>query len=170
MKIILITIHNALDVLVGFICRIATGIVFVSVATMVCLLGFGVFSRYGFGYTPVFYEELAKFCLIWMTFAGGIVSMERGDHVAMEMLVDKCKGRASIFLRIVIQILIVVTAFLIFKYGLKFARNGLRGVFTSMDWLPLISAYVAVSCSYLSIGIIAMRNTFKLASDILTSS
>lgn len=153
--------YNLVELLVKFLCKAANTIVFASILGIVLLLGGGVFLRYGFSYTPAFYEELAKLCLIWMTFAGAIIGMEKGDHVAIEMLVSGFKGPLKIFFNLLTQVLILVTAVLIYKYGLKFAKSGTLGVFTSMDWLPLTAAYAAVSVGYAGIAIIAIRNILR---------
>lgn len=69
---------------------------FSCVAMMVMLLTIfaQVISRYGFGYTPEWSEELARYLFVYIVFLGSALIMGESGHLAVEFLPNRYKGTA----------------------------------------------------------------------------
>lgn len=150
-----------LDSATTAVCALANVIVVVSMAALVLDLGIGSIMRYTVQYVPAWYEEAAKIFLIWLTFSGSIVAAAHNEHIAINIFGTKLSPRVQALLATVVNILVIVTAIMVFQYGWRFAQGGWRGVFPTVDWLSLFYAYVAVPLGYLGIGLVGVRNLVK---------
>ncbi len=157
-------VYTFLDTLVKYICKAASFVVILSLSLLVLDLGAGVLLRYVFSYVPAWYEELAKIFLIWIAFAGGIIASNKSEHVSINIFPHSTPKLLRDILDILVQIMILITSFLVVRYGYKFAIGGRIGVFPSMDFLPLYVSYVAVPIGYLGVFIVALRNLFGILS------
>ncbi len=155
---ILASLYEAVNKFSLYICKIANFLVMICLTLLVLDLGLGVISRYLFSYVPAWYEELAKIFLVWIAFAGGIIASDRGGHVSIHVFPKSTPAFIKNFLAVLVQIMILVTAFLVVVYGYRFAIAGRVGVFPTMDFLPLYVSYAAVPFGYFGIFIIALRN------------
>lgn len=52
-----------------------------------------VICRYVFSFSLPWADELARHCLVWMVFIGMVVSLVRGQHVTVDLLLEKYSGR-----------------------------------------------------------------------------
>ncbi|MBI9111884.1 TRAP transporter small permease [Maridesulfovibrio ferrireducens] len=78
----------------------------ISVSSMTLMLGlifFQVVSRYFFGHTFEWSEELARFLFVWVVFLGSALIMGESGHLAVQILPNKFKGTG---MGVVIEILI----------------------------------------------------------------
>ncbi|SDK90856.1 TRAP-type C4-dicarboxylate transport system, small permease component [Maridesulfovibrio ferrireducens] len=78
----------------------------ISVSSMTLMLGlifFQVVSRYFFGHTFEWSEELARFLFVWVVFLGSALIMGESGHLAVQILPNKFKGTG---IGVVIEILI----------------------------------------------------------------
>jgi TRAP-type C4-dicarboxylate transport system permease small subunit len=70
----------------------------VSVGAMVAMLAIiflQVITRYFFGHTFEWSEELARFLFVWATFLGGALIMGESGHLAVQLLPFKLQGTAA---------------------------------------------------------------------------
>ncbi|MFW5499642.1 MULTISPECIES: TRAP transporter small permease [unclassified Maridesulfovibrio] len=70
----------------------------ISVTSMTVMLGlifFQVVTRYFFGHTFEWSEELARFLFVWVVFLGSALIMGESGHLAVQILPTKFKGTAS---------------------------------------------------------------------------
>jgi TRAP-type C4-dicarboxylate transport system permease small subunit len=56
---------------------------------MTVLIFIQVIFRYLFNQPLAWSEELARFLFIWMTFVAGVVAARRGQHIRVELIVDR---------------------------------------------------------------------------------
>ncbi len=59
---------------------------------VVCLIE--VALRYGFGGGVGFYDELAGFLLVWLTFLGAVLARRDRAHIGIRELLDRASSRA----------------------------------------------------------------------------
>ena len=52
-----------------------------------------VILRYGFGITPFFTEEVARYALVWSVLAGAAVSVRTDSHIRVTFLPDRFRPR-----------------------------------------------------------------------------
>lgn len=75
-----------------------------SVAALIGLMMVWVFvqviTRYLFGFTPSFGEELARYMFVWIVFLSLPVVAKKGGHMAIEMITLRLEGPALKFCRV----------------------------------------------------------------------
>jgi TRAP-type transport system small permease protein len=75
--------------------RLRAVLYWISVSSMTIMLGlifFQVVSRYFFGHTFEWSEELARFLFVWVVFLGSALIMGESGHLAVQILPNKFKG------------------------------------------------------------------------------
>lgn len=55
----------------------------------VCVVLFGVVTRYGLGASPIWADELARYTLIWSVLLAGAAALRRGEHMQIDILVTR---------------------------------------------------------------------------------
>jgi len=98
------SIENIIKPVIGFAILIIT--------VMLC---FNVLTRYIFGFSLKWAEELTTYTLIWVTFLGGAVCVRRGMMVSMDAIVAQFRGSLKRFFTVIINLLGVVCS-VIFAY------------------------------------------------------
>lgn len=63
-----------------------------AMSVMLVIIFAQVVTRYFFGYTPEWSEELARFLFVWVVFLGSALIMGESGHLAVQFLPDKFKG------------------------------------------------------------------------------
>jgi TRAP-type C4-dicarboxylate transport system permease small subunit len=122
-------------------CRYAMIFTLAAIFVVVCI---GVFFRYVLNNSLVWTEEVAKYTMVWLAFIGSPVAMEKGGHVAIEMLFSRAKGVFKLFLILVIQIIIISVLVLLLWKGVDLAVKAIPQHSTALTWLSLIWVYLAV--------------------------
>jgi len=74
------------SVLYGFSC--------IAMMVMLITIFSQVVTRYGFGYTPEWSEELARYLFVYVVFLGSALIMGESGHLAVEFLPTRYKGTA----------------------------------------------------------------------------
>ena len=92
--------------------------------TMFVLVFTNVVTRYGFGFSIGWAEEISRFLMIWVTFLGAGLALREGRHVAIDFLQDKLRAEARHRLRTVLALLILAFLGLLVFYGAEFAAFG----------------------------------------------
>ena len=146
------------------VCRVA---LVLSLFGIVFDLGIGCILRYTIKFVPSWYEELARFLLIWLAFSGSVVAMEKGDHISLDIF-GACTFRVRAFFRLSAHILLLITAVMVCWYGWRFAQGGWFGVFACMDFMHLFYGYVGVPLCFFGVGIVALRNITGNIVEVLT--
>jgi len=86
----------------------------ITVVMTVCLI-FLIFGRNFFNTSFASLEEISRFSLVWMTFIGSAIAYKRKEHMGMEFIQSKLKGKLKkTFL--LTQEIISLLLFLIFIY------------------------------------------------------
>jgi len=84
----------------------------------------GVFWRYVLNDSLSWYEEMAKFMMVWLVFMGAPVALRLGGHISIEMLPDALPPRLRAALWLVVTVIVAWFCFMLAKYGFLFAWNG----------------------------------------------
>lgn len=83
--------------------------------TLACLAGigmfgcliWGVFTRKVLGYQAIWTEELARFCLIWVTMTGCSVAWKNNTMTRFRVVIDRVPEGARRILEVVVTLLVV---------------------------------------------------------------
>lgn len=106
----------------------------------------GVFYRYVLVDPIVWTEEVARLCLVWVTFLGMYLAYRRGEHIVLTVLVDKLPAVVG---RIVRLLVIALTA--AFMIGLVYAGQHYVMAFLAarspVAGIPLGAIYAAIPVS-----------------------
>ncbi len=81
-----------LDKLLGKVRAVLYGFSCIAMMVMLITIFSQVISRYGFGYTPEWSEELARYLFVYVVFLGSALIMGESGHLAVEFLPNRYKG------------------------------------------------------------------------------
>ena len=79
---------------------LAIGLIFLSVVVI-----FTVITRYFFGYSPDWSDELPRFIVIWITFIGMSYCVRKGEHVVIDILISRFKGNFKKYFSMIILLI-----------------------------------------------------------------
>lgn len=122
----------------------------------------GVFARYFFSSSPVWTEELARYCLIWMVMMAANPALKRSEHMKIDMLVNRFPGRGQILCRWTGHLIFLGITFFMTCYGYLYALK--MSQFTTMGLgipktVPLMA--VPVGMALLFIQYLLMQSASK---------
>ena len=118
-----------------------------------------VFSRYALSKSFAFTEELARFCLIWMTLLGGAYLVVKKQHLTMDFLLRNASDRRRILTEITISIMVILFAGIVMVIGgsnLVFITLRLEQISPAMQ-VPLGYVYAVLPFSGLLIVYYCIR-------------
>ncbi len=121
-----------------------------------------VITRYGFGYTPEWSEELARFLFVYVVFLGSALIMGESGHLAVEFLPGRYKGKPfGRFLEIFILICSYLFVFILFFQGAKMTQvmtfQESPGLEISMSYV-----YVVIPVSAVLMFLYLVRDTLRI--------
>lgn len=100
------------------------------------------------------FEELSKYCMIYMVLLGTEMGLRDGTQIAVTALQDKLKGRARLFVLILIKAILIVFAAVMFYQSIALCQIQLKSGQTSPGLgVPMVVPYFAL---LLAFGIIVM--------------
>ncbi len=92
---------------------ISVGLIVLSIVVVVTVV-----TRYFFGYSPDWSDELPRFLAVWITFIGMSYCVRKGEHVLIDILFTKLKGRVQKVFHIVL--LVISFVFLVYLMFLSY--------------------------------------------------
>lgn len=105
---------------VGLVARawtllLATALFLVVIAT--------VFQRGTIGRVPSWSEEVPRYLLIWVGFMAAACGVDLKEHIALELLIERAKGRFATFLASLVDLAILAFGLVMLIHGLGFVRE-----------------------------------------------
>jgi TRAP-type transport system small permease protein len=82
-----------MDTLFKLLRKVLYGVSVVAMLVMLAIIFMQVITRYVFGFTFEWSEELARFLLVWATFLGSALIMGEDGHLAVELLPRMLDGK-----------------------------------------------------------------------------
>lgn len=110
---------SIMKILTVFIALIGT-IIVVTVFT-------NVVSRYVFHTTIPWAEELARFLFIWVTFVGAILANDKSEHMRLDFIVARFKGKTRKTMEIIAYLVMVILLLILVHGSIKYT-------ITQWDW------------------------------------
>ena len=112
-----------------------------------------VFSRYVFFIPLNFANQLSKYLVMWLAFMGSSLAIERGEHVAVELLLNRLSIPIRNVLLIMLDILVSIFFITVIYFGFKFSINAmLSGFRDPLIWhMNLMYAYLSVPVGFIFI-------------------
>ena len=133
-------------------------------AVMCSTVFIGVVYRYVLVSPLAWTEEIARLSLVWMTFLGSYIAMQRDNHmyitILYDSLPDKWKGRFDLAGNSVLIIFYVV----LIKYGKEYTSAFMKSYSPYLE-IPLSVSYIAlpIGAGLLLIGTISRLWHFVFA-------
>ncbi len=122
------------DFFIGMTLLFVTFLIFVNVIT-----------RYFFGYSFKFAEELTSYLLIWVTFIGSSVCVRMNKHVGIDALLLKCSTKIKWILQLIILIISFLFSILLLFYGWKITYSVVVSKQLSPAMMmPMYQIYIAL--------------------------
>lgn len=123
--------------------NVEIGICFAGMFAMTVIIFIHVICRYVLKSPLTWSEEVAKMCLIWITFGGSSYAFKEGAHVGVTLLVDRLPGNSKKIAEIVINILIIVFFAILLVFGTKIFL-GQAGKFSKAAHIPMMIPYSSI--------------------------
>ncbi len=151
-----------MDTMFKLLRKILYGISVGAMSIMLMLIFFQVISRYFFGYTLEWSEELARFLFVWVVFLGSALIMGESGHLAVQILPSKLKGSmAGNILDLIINICSYIFILLLLVQGTKMTSTmtfqTAPGLGLSMSYV-----YVIIPVSAVLMMLYLMKDTVRI--------
>ncbi len=109
-----------------------------------------VLTRYFFGYTPSFGEELARYAFVWLVFLCLPIVAKAGGHMAIEYVTSRVKGNALRTLNIIANSFSSIFLLIMVIYGAEMV------VSMSYQTSPAMQVSMSVIYSVIPFGCLIM--------------
>jgi TRAP-type C4-dicarboxylate transport system permease small subunit len=135
----------------------------VILVAQVVVVSLAVFFRYVLGDSLVWYDEVASYLLVWLTFVGAIVVSRRRRHIAFELLVERSRPGVRRALEIVGELSVLAFQVLIVVYGWNLVRQIGDETSASLLWLPMRWVYAVMPASAALMALVSLDRLARLA-------
>jgi TRAP-type C4-dicarboxylate transport system permease small subunit len=137
--------------LYDFVLRLIEYIVIVLMFAMFFIVVVGVIFRKA-GHSISWYDEFAGYILVWVTFWGAVVALEKKRHIGFETLVELLPKFLQKIVMSLVYLLLTFLNFILIKYGWKLTTElGGETAITLPIPIGYINAVVPLSGSFMFI-------------------
>ena len=119
-----------------------------------------IFGRNFFNTAFASLEEISRFTFVWLTFIGAAIAFKRKEHMGMDFIVSKLKGKIAIYVEIVQDIFALILFALFIYYGTELAVLNIS-VVSLQSGIPMGYVYAIIPISGLLMAIHALDHLFK---------
>ena len=127
--------------LLGKINKLLEILVVANLATMTFLVFLNVVLRYVMNSGITLSEELSRILFVWLTFLGAVLALDRNEHVAMNLFVEKLPARLRAWWPLVVDaVLLALSVLLVVGCGQLMMQNmsnkmPISGIPTGINYL-----------------------------------
>lgn len=120
------------------------------IAVMILMIAISIITfvqvifRYVFNNSLFWSEEVGRYLLIWITFLGAAVGVNKGAHIGIDFIYSKIPDRYKVFFNFFINITGMIFGFLMLYYGTKLSYF-VRMQKSSALLIPMSVPYSAVA-------------------------
>jgi len=155
-----------MDKLLKGVRAVLYGFSVVAMSVMLLIIFAQVVTRYLFGYTPEWSEELARFLFVWVVFLGSALIMGESGHLAVQFLPDKFKGTwMGTALDVIINIAGYVFITLLLTQGWKMTSIMTFQRAPGLD-IPMSWVYVIIPVSCVLMLLYLLKDTIRIVKNI----
>ena len=112
-------------------------------ATMCIVVFLGAFFRYVLVDPLVWTEEIARFCLVWITFLGTYLAYRRNLHISIDLVRQRLSARGRRVLHLFVLVAVGLFAIMLIVRGGEYSQAFL-GSRTPVLGVPLGAIYAAL--------------------------
>lgn len=136
------------------VCRIVTVAMMAVIAVVVAV---SVFWRYVLNDALSWSEEIAKYAMIWLAFAGSPLALPVGGHVGVDVLPGLLPRAARHLLLAIVMAFTVGLMGLFVWYGSRFAWNGSSQVMAMVGDVSMGWVFFAIPVGSFVMGLVALE-------------
>ena len=112
-----------LDRVVNFVAALVRWVCIALATALFIIIVVAVIARYGFDNAVSWTEEVPRYILIWISFLAAASCVLRREHVGFDVLFNALPKTPRRALGIFLNILILLFGWVVFRYGIDFARD-----------------------------------------------
>lgn len=128
----------------------------ISIALLIItlILCFNVASRYVFGFSLKWAEELANYTIIYITFFGAVSCLPLNMHISMDAVVDKIGPKLKGVLEKINATIGILFSFALSIYGYQLVFFVVeKGQVSPAMMIPMVVPYMAIPTASLLLGL-----------------
>ena len=145
--------------------RIEEVFIVAMLAVSVLVIFYQVVMRYCFNASPAWTEELARFLFVWMSWLGVSLTQKKGEHICIELVTGKMKGKTLAITLIVAYVVTIAICAVLVRYGYVVMELVLRTKQTSSA-LKFPMWIVFAACPF-SCALMIMRLLAQIKKQVL---
>lgn len=116
----------------------------IMLALIVLITTISIISRYFFFYPLNFANPISIYLMMWISFLGSGLALRKGEHIFVELFLNKFTGRTRSRLLILINLIIALFLIVMIYYGLIFAFTGLESTDAFVFGISMFIPYLSV--------------------------
>lgn len=124
-----------------------------------------VFSRTFLTTSPVWTEELTRFCLIYIGALGAGLALRSGDMVNVDLLCESLPGRWPWVMRLVCAVLTAVFSITLLTAAWKYTLIGTRQTAPSLGW-RMDAIHASMLVLFIALGIWALLRCIEMLTGL----
>ena len=160
LKVQLEKLSRRLDAITKWACIVLVFLMTLEVLT-------AVFFRYVLISPIKWGEELARFIMVWAGLLGISIALRDGEHIGLEILTGKLRGRLLSLVKLVVNFLIFVFLLVLFVWGVEICREAwgsfMPGLQISWTWSHL-AVPVTAAVQLVHVFVWLLEETIRVAS------
>ena len=125
--------------------HLEVSICMITMTLMVVIVFAQVVGRYVFNYSFSWSEEIARFLMVWITFAGSAYAFRMGAHIGVTAIVERLPGKLGVYVKLLARVLTIVFFLVLGYYGWHHtAHQFAMGQVAPATRIPVAIPYSAV--------------------------
>lgn len=146
------------------LCRWASIALVVAIAAVVAA---GVFWRYVLNDSLSWYEEMAKFMMVWLVFVGAPVALRVGGHISIEMLPEALPSRLKAALWLAVTVIVAWFCYMLTEYGFRFAWNGRTQTAIAIGDVSMLWIFASIPIGAALMFLVAVQQVFEHLMNVI---
>jgi TRAP-type C4-dicarboxylate transport system permease small subunit len=135
---------------------------FAAMMVMLLTIFSQVITRYGFGYTPQWSEEVARYLFVYVVFLGSALIMGESGHLAVEFLPNHFKGaRIGTALRALSLVCGYLFVAILLTQGSRMVQTMTFQTSPGLE-IPMSYVYAVIPVSAVLMALYLVRDTIRL--------
>jgi TRAP-type C4-dicarboxylate transport system permease small subunit len=141
----------------------ALEVICISLFILITIIGtYQIVTRYVFNAPSTISEELLTFSFTWMALLSAALVFGKREHMRMEFIAEKFKGKSAVTLSIISEVLVLVFSALVLVYGgIQITKLTTLQVTASLG-VPMSYIYIIVPVSGILIILYNLININEL--------
>lgn len=129
--------------------------------SMLAIITAQVLSRYIFGSSLTWSEELGRYIFVWMSFLGMAIGVKKGAHVALDILLKKLTGVSQKLLMLLNNALVLFFGVCLSYSGFQLFELGMKQKSPTLQ-LPMQFVYIVIPISGIILVYFVISETIRM--------